>query len=144
MSDLFTLTIPGVAVAKGRPRATTVGGHARLYTPAKTRAWEERVYLAARDAGIKPVERGVPIALDIWVYLPCPKSAPVKLRRAIEEGCETYPVITRPDADNYAKGVSDALNGVAFTDDAQVAVLHVGKYYSREPRVVVKAWAMEG
>ena len=39
-----------------------------------------------------------------------------------------YPKTTRPDVDNYAKCVLDALNGLAYRDDSQVVDLHVVKW----------------
>lgn len=36
----------------------------------------------------------------------------------------------KPDADNIAKGVQDAMSGIVFNDDNQVAVLNVEKYYN--------------
>ena len=44
----------------------------------------------------------------------------------------------KPDCDNIAKIVLDALNGIAYHDDAQVAELTVIKTYSRAPRVLVE------
>jgi Holliday junction resolvase RusA-like endonuclease len=43
----------------------------------------------------------------------------------------------RPDADNLAKLVKDAMNGVFYLDDAQVVRLRVKKEYSRTPRTFV-------
>ena len=43
----------------------------------------------------------------------------------------------KPDTDNIAKAILDALNGVAYYDDAQVVELHVVKKYSDEPRAEV-------
>jgi Holliday junction resolvase RusA-like endonuclease len=44
---------------------------------------------------------------------------------------------TKPDTDNIAKICLDALNGIAYHDDAQIVELQVSKLYSDEPRVVV-------
>lgn len=41
----------------------------------------------------------------------------------------------KPDCDNIAKAVLDALNGVAFDDDSQVVTLVVRKY----PRVRISS-----
>jgi Holliday junction resolvase RusA-like endonuclease len=41
------------------------------------------------------------------------------------------------DADNLAKAVLDALNGIAYYDDSQVCELSVSKLYSDNPRVIV-------
>ena len=51
-------------------------------------------------------------------------------------GC-IYPT-KKPDADNIAKIVLDALNGVAYTDDTQVINLSVQKRYGEVPEVKVE------
>jgi Holliday junction resolvase RusA-like endonuclease len=43
----------------------------------------------------------------------------------------------KPDVDNYAKTVMDAINGVVWTDDGRVVDLHIEKFYSVIPRVEV-------
>ena len=42
-----------------------------------------------------------------------------------------------PDYDNIGKIISDALNGVAYRDDAQIVEANISKYYSNLPRVEV-------
>ena len=42
------------------------------------------------------------------------------------------------DADNLAKSVLDALNGIAYDDDAQVSLLLVYKAYAETARVEVQ------
>ena len=44
---------------------------------------------------------------------------------------------TRPDGDNYLKGVLDALNGILWTDDARIVDMSCHKYYSEHPRLEV-------
>lgn len=43
----------------------------------------------------------------------------------------------KPDVDNYAKTVLDAINGLVWTDDGRVVDLHIQKFYSVIPRVEV-------
>ena len=44
----------------------------------------------------------------------------------------------KPDADNIAKVVSDALNGIVYEDDSQICDLNVKKLYTvQEPGVYV-------
>ena len=45
--------------------------------------------------------------------------------------------VSKPDVDNIAKSVQDALNSLAFRDDGQIAWLDVRKIYSDCPRVEV-------
>jgi Holliday junction resolvase RusA-like endonuclease len=49
---------------------------------------------------------------------------------------------SRPDIDNCVKLVSDALNGVAWVDDAQVVEVHARKFYGPDPctRIRVMEW----
>ena len=44
---------------------------------------------------------------------------------------------TKPDADNLAKAITDAMNGIVYADDAQIAELVCKKLYGAEPRVMV-------
>lgn len=43
----------------------------------------------------------------------------------------------KPDCDNIAKAILDALNGVAYDDDKQVVRLHVEKEYGATGSVEV-------
>lgn len=40
--------------------------------------------------------------------------------------------ITRPDVDNYAKPILDALNKKVYVDDGQIVLLHCEKFYTTE------------
>jgi Holliday junction resolvase RusA-like endonuclease len=74
------------------------------------------------------------VEVEILAVWPCPKSAR-KADRAIQR-----PRVGKPDADNLAKAVLDAGNGLLYLDDAQVAELHVRRIVGREgeaPRVEV-------
>jgi Holliday junction resolvase RusA-like endonuclease len=121
-----TFSIPGKPTGKGRPRATTIGGHARQYSPAKTVSYEGKVALAYRQAypGEPPYQAGVPLEVSIVALFAIPTSW-AKRRKATARWHTGM-----PDADNIAKIVCDALNGIAWTDDAQVARETVLKRYS--------------
>ena len=64
---MIEFTIPGPPVGKGRPRATTVGGMARMYTPKKTASYEG---LVAHTAQIAMAGRALfdgPVRLDMLI-----------------------------------------------------------------------------
>ena len=42
----------------------------------------------------------------------------------------------KPDCDNIAKIILDALNGIAYDDDSQVAMLNVVKLYDADETMV--------
>ena len=107
----------GKVMGKGRPRFTR-GGHA--YTPKATRDYERAIREAFENApGRQREPFSGPIAVSIITYRQLPKSTP---KSVIIE-----PDTHKPDIDNVAKIVLDALNGVAWEDDAQVVSLTVSK-----------------
>ena len=83
----------------------------------------------------EPIAKDKPVCARITAYFPIPQSASKKKQAAME----SYSIMPtkKPDTDNIAKIVLDALNGLAFYDDAQVVDLTVMKLYSRTPRVTV-------
>jgi Holliday junction resolvase RusA-like endonuclease len=73
--------------------------------------------------------------LRVAAYYSIPVSASRKKKAAMESG-EIRPT-KKPDADNILKVVADALNKIAYHDDAQVVDARVQKSYSRDPRLEV-------
>lgn len=134
----INFTVLGIPVGKGRPKFSTVNGHAAAYTPAKTANYETLVKLSYQQqcGDCKPYEKDVPLVATIHAYFPIPKSVSKRKREIMQGGL--VPHTKKPDADNLAKAVLDALNGIAFYDDSQVASLRVAKYYSEEPHVDVE------
>jgi len=124
------IEIPGKPVGKGRPRF----GNGFTYTPQKTVDFENLVKLSYMQAypGADLLEG--PLVAGIHAYFPIPASVSKKKRATMED--TPYP--HKADCDNIAKAVLDALNGVAYDDDAQVTSLIVKKSYSERPRTVVK------
>ena len=51
-----------------------------------------------------------------------------------------HPVPKRPDLDNVVKLVADALNGMAWTDDAYCQGLEASKAYGPAAQVVLEWW----
>lgn len=100
---------------KGRVRFARATG--RTYTPDAT---AEAMQLIRQEWGDSPcAPAGVPVTVRILTMRPMPKSRPKKI--------VAEPDVYKPDADNIAKLVLDALNGVAWADDTQVTGLYVFK-----------------
>ena len=138
VSREINIVIEGEPVAQGRPRYTTKGGYARAYDPAKSRRWKQYVASIALQAmrGNPPMEGA--LSLSVVVYRSIPKSWS-KVKKAKAVSGEIRP-ITRPDLDNYVKGLKDALSGIVYKDDAQIVDYHepFGKFYSDKPRVEIE------
>src|SRR5690606_4329523 len=88
------------------------------HTPEKTRTYEGMIRTQAIMVmgARKPIEG--PVAIDLWAVYPIPKSWPRRKRELALLG-KILPTV-KPDLDNIEKAVKDALNGVVWTDDAQV------------------------
>lgn len=132
---IFTIIIPGIPVAKGRPRITSAGRYPRAYTPEKTRRYEDMIRCAAceRMNGEAPLDE--PVRVSVTAYIPPPKSMSAKRRRLAIDGA--IKPTTRPDCDNYAKAALDGCNAVVFRDDSLVTDLCARKRYSERPRLVI-------
>ncbi len=118
MTDSISFVVPGEPRGKARARVLR-SGHA--YTPRETLLAENEIKHFARAAGVRVLEG--PVYLVVTASYTVPKSWSKK--RAAAARYKT----SKPDGDNVAKLVKDSLNGIAWSDDAQVAVLHVEKLY---------------
>lgn len=144
---MIRFTIHDDPIGKGRPRLTTIGGHARAFTPAKTRKWEARAAVAVRDA--LPFTWGwptEPMAIRVVAVFRRPASLECSHKRkpcrCDKEGLRgRLPHTKRPDGDNVLKAVLDAVEkGGAVKDDAIFASITVEKWYAAEgesPRVEI-------
>ena len=130
---MIELTIPGEVIAKGRPKFTSRGGYARAYTPKKTKDYEALVKYYALQLKQEPLTEAIEVAIS--VHRVPPKSWSKKKQKEALDG--VIKPVTKPDADNLAKSVLDALNGVLFKDDNQIVSLTVKKVYAAEAKAVV-------
>ncbi len=133
MNDVRFFTLEGKPQGKARVRVLRTG---RAYTPEKTKNYERDLRQAyQKNDGDKPPFTG-PVNIMIFAFFEPPKSASKKQREEMLLGhiCPTL----KPDFDNIAKIVCDALNGVAWLDDKQIVRASVYKFYGEEPRVSVQ------
>ena len=127
------ITIPGEPVGKGRPKFSTINGHALAYTPKKTANFENLVKLSYKQQCTeKPFDKEKQLKAVIIAYFSIPKATSKKKRALMLQGA-VRPT-KKPDLDNIAKACLDALNGIAYYDDSQIVELSICKKYSDEPR----------
>lgn len=131
--------IPGKIQGKARARTyydSHIGGY-RSITPNQTASYENLVKLIYDQEcqGARWFNKE-PLKVLIIANYGITKSTSKKDRKLIEEG-KLYPT-KKPDADNIAKIICDALNKVAYGDDTQIIELVVWKLYtSNRPYVEV-------
>lgn len=89
-----------------------------------------------QDVGQEIFNDGQPLEVKILAFYEVPKSYSKKKKQEMLDG-QLYPT-KKPDIDNIAKCVLDALNKLAYRDDTQVVRLHMEKHYNQIPRVEVE------
>ena len=131
----ITFTVPGNPKAKGRPRFARRGNFVKTYTDAKTASYEDQIRFYALQAmgSAEPLES----AVSVFIYIRCPIPASYSKKRSkacIEQ--EERPT-KKPDWDNCAKIICDAMNGVVIKDDSQIVDAYVTKKYAMDAGVDV-------
>lgn len=106
------ISIPGRQIPKARPR---FGRGGKVYTPRKTRQYEELVGWYAKQCIPEPFTGDIQLHIKVYV------------RNNVF-----------PDIDNIAKAIMDGLNGVAYKDDKQVMGLSVQRIKDGEERVEIE------
>lgn len=127
---------------QGKARARTFYnpklGRVQSMTPENTVLYENLVKQSFTQQTAEDVRwfNKEPLVICITAYYPIPASTTKKDRQLIAIG-KLLPT-KKPDADNVAKVICDALNGVAYGDDTQIIKLVVLKAYTEgQPRVQV-------
>ena len=126
-APLFSLVVPGVPVPWQR---TGWGKHGGAYTKSETRRWSQVIQRYAMiELGPRRID--FPIGIEIVFCLPKPKRPKWHLPA------------TKPDIDNLAKTVCDALEQAnVITNDSRIVTAILRKRYvnDEEPGVHLRAW----
>lgn len=124
--------IPGKPQGKARARTfyNPKLGRSQSVTPAKTALYENWIKQCfLEQCGDEPgYFEKQPLQMRIYAHFDIPKSTPKK--KAEQMAKNQLRPTKKPDADNIAKVVCDALNGLAYHDDTQIVDLQVLKCYA--------------
>ncbi len=128
---------------KGRPRSylDRLTGRVSVYTDSKTATAERSVAYKAREAMTWHNPITTACAVEIEAFYALPKSTSKK-REMLEVG---KPATTKPDVDNVAKLVLDAMNGIVYEDDRLVSDLVIRKRKSEigSDAILIRVRSME-
>lgn len=133
----ISFVVPGIPT----PWARAGGRGGIRFTPAKQRSFAAAVktICAAAMLGAPPLTG--PVEMRVMAIYPWPKSWSPRKRAAPGASWKT----SRPDIDNCChKLVADALNGIAWTDDALIVSAHAWKCYGDLPGLRVKITTLVG
>ena len=110
---------------------------ASVYTDAETVAYEAALAKEGSAAWrAAPLEGALTVFAE--AFMPIPASWSNKKRAAASAG-QIFPT-GKPDGDNIAKCVGDALNKIVWQDDSQIIMWQVLKLYSDWPRLRISVW----
>lgn len=131
---IYEFLVPGPITGKARPRMNTRTGKA--YTPSKTKNYEYEIkqWFVHKYPNFQTLETRLKI--QIIAYYDVPKSTSKKQAEKMEK--QIISPTKKPDIDNIAKIVLDALNKLAYKDDTQVTKLELEKVYADQAKLYIK------
>jgi len=127
---MITITLPGEPVAWARTRGKF------HHMPAHQRNVVALLKLKAEQAMYGHVMFKGALKIEFTALFDLPNSWSKKKQARMAD----QPVVKRPDFDNLAKLSSDAMNGIVYADDRQIAEAHIVKRYvsnGQSPAIIV-------
>jgi Holliday junction resolvase RusA-like endonuclease len=133
MIKIFEMSVDIKPIPASRPRVTKFGTYnAKPYLDYK-KALQTLIKLHKTK---KIGESDKPIFLKAFFTFEKPKSW-TKIKKA-----NTYYHTLKPDTDNLIKAVKDAMSGIIYKDDSQVAYLDAHKVYGEKNNLFVEVYEL--
>jgi Holliday junction resolvase RusA-like endonuclease len=131
---LFILEVIGIP----HPQKQTRKSGKQWYDPSKEHKLQIQ-WQVKPHAPRQPLECS--ISMDLTFYLPIPKSESKSKQRQMANQIIMHS--KRPDVDNLAYIVTNALKEIFYKDDSQIVDLSLHKRYGEVPKTVIKIIAIE-
>ena len=132
----YEFEVIGKIVGKERPRVNMYSG--MVYTPTKTKDYETLVQQYFEIKYPNFTELTGRVGIDIVAYLGIPKSTP---KKNIPDMLDNKVSPTKkPDIDNIAKSILDAMNKFIIHDDNQVSKISIEKRYGEEEKAYIRIY----
>ena len=131
---MYEFEVIGDIVGKQRPRVNMYTGS--VYTPNKTKDYEDYIKQSFFIKYPKYEMITNRVIVKIIAYLKIPKNTGKSKIEKMING-ESSPM-KKPDIDNIAKIVLDAINNYVIKDDIQVSKIFVEKKYGEEEKLYIK------
>ena len=132
---MIKFTVLGRPQGKDRPRFRKIGNYVSTYNTESTAEYEKKVKLSAIEQCKDQLNKEYTglVKMSIKAYFKPNKGISKKQHNLLIGQAH----LKRPDLDNLIKIICDGLNGVAYKDDNQVAIISAEKVYDDEERVEV-------
>ncbi len=137
--------VMGECVAKQSARFANIGGFIKSYQKSKVTNYANFVkmcFIEQHPNHCIDDLKGKMLQIHIKAYRMIPLSKPKRFKEQASMG--VLRPITKPDTDNIAKNIKDALNKIAYPDDSQIVKEIIEKFYSYTPRVEIEIKEFEG
>lgn len=134
---MIMLYVPGLPQPQGSSRAFVVNGKARITSAnGKLKSWRVDVAKVAMDGKVEKLLG--PVQVFVSFEFPRPKGHYGTGRNAGKlRDWAPYWHTSKPDADKLLRATLDALTGIAWRDDAQVAMAQCKKRYGERPGTTI-------
>ena len=136
-----SLVILGKPVSQKRHRYSFRNGKVRNYDPSFTD--KKKFKSKVLEFNPNKIPKGN-IILCITFYMPRPKNhyRTGKYSHLLKKDSPKLHIV-KPDIDNLAKFVMDAMQGILWDDDCYVCALEARKVYSDKPRTEIEYWQLK-
>lgn len=89
------------------------------------------------EKGKKPFEKGIPLKMQVFIYLEAPKSWKKKDKQDAIDG-KIYPTgMNIGDLDNHLKSILDGCNRVVYEDDSSIVSMSAQMRYSDSDKIII-------
>jgi crossover junction endodeoxyribonuclease RusA len=136
--SIVNFTVFGVPQPQGSIRAFMPKGSSKPILTSdnkKMKPWRQDAAWLGKEAMQKAGERlfvkPIAVAVDVTFYFQRPKKS---------KGCHKT---TKPDVDKLLRALLDALTGICYEDDSQVASCIIVKVFDETPRTEVRVSVLE-
>mgnify|MGYP003626039206 FL=1 len=127
----MTITAHIIGTPKPQPRvkAFSRGGHAGVYTPKTADEWKSAIADQMCECANLAIDGAVRVTMCFYMQRPKSHFRTGKYAHILKDTAPKHHT-SKPDGDNLAKGVMDALTDIqVWKDDAQVVYLGITKFW---------------
>jgi Holliday junction resolvase RusA-like endonuclease len=130
---MFQFEIHGDPIPQKQTRFTCACGKGRCYDPSA----KDKLKIQWQIKPFAPAEPiAGPVELTIVFFLPIPKG--VSRTKRTQMLNRVILPDKKPDEDNFAYLITNALKELVYDDDKRICAKHVYKFYGVEPRTVIR------
>lgn len=138
MTETLKFTVLGTVQAKQSAKFRNAGKFIQSYQPAKVinyANWVKQCFVQEFPNHDPMIFEGKMLAIKTVAFFEIPQSKSKKYKELARTG-KIRPT-KKPDTDNIAKNIKDALNKIAFPDDSQIVTEIIEKWYADTPRAEI-------